>query len=126
LPRCHHLKKNQKQPTLNTVRAHTQKQSKRIVTKQTTVQTPFFTVGCTWPLRCIDGTVIGRQCQPDYVVVGALGRWGTLSVLTMSEDAGRFVYSFSAQGKAVSSYFKANVIAPLTHLLTPSPPKKEL
>jgi hypothetical protein len=88
------------------------------------VQTPFFTVGITLPLRCINDSALGRQCQPDNVVFGAFNRWGTLSLLTLSEDAGRLVHTASTYTKSATDAFKVHVIAPLTHLLTPEEPKK--
>jgi hypothetical protein len=74
------------------------------------------------PLRCINDSGIGRQCQPDNVVVGALGRWGTLSLLTLSEDAGRLVHTVTTYTKGATDAFKVHVVAPLTHLLTPPAP----
>lgn len=85
------------------------------------IDTPFASFGFSLPLRCFDGTpLLGRQCQPDTVVVGALNRWHKVSLQTLSTDLALALARLGASTRSLGAALREHVVEPVKKQLTPA------
>lgn len=81
----------------------------------------FISVGFSTPLRCFDSIpVLGRQCQPDTVVVGALNRWHKVSLQTASVDLAAALARLGAATRGLGAVLREHVLEPVKKQLAPS------